>query len=93
MDKRVMWEKMVRTIDLSNEPIPGKSLVEIVGNHAVLIENHCGVISYNTEKITVKSKNGCISVCGKNLCISKMSKEQMRIVGIICNVEIGGRRN
>lgn len=92
MDKRSLWEKMVKAVDLTTEPIPGKSLIEILGNHSVLIENHCGVISYNTERIIIKTSNGCICVLGRSLKLSRMSKEQLRIVGIIHNVELRGRR-
>ncbi len=91
MDKNALWEKFVNTVNLTDEPMPGNSLVEIVGDRCVLIENHCGIISYGKEAITVKTKYGWISVSGGSLCLSKMSREQIRIVGMIRNIELQGR--
>ncbi len=88
MDKQGLWEKMTQAVKLSAEPIPGKSLVEILGDQAVLIENHLGIVSYHCDNIMVKTKEGYICVSGNRLCISIMSKEQLRIVGVIRNVEI-----
>ncbi len=90
MDKKHIWERMARAADLTTEPIPGRPLIEIVGENSVLIENHCGVISYSTEQVTVKTKNGCICVAGTGLLLSKMSKEQLRICGKICSVKLRG---
>ena len=91
MDKNTLWEKFVNTVNLADEPMPGNSLVEIVGNRCVLIENHCGIISYGKDAITIKTKNSWICVQGTGLCLAKMTKEQIRIVGTIQNVELQGR--
>jgi len=87
-----LFEKVVRAVELSGEPVPGKPLVEIVGERTVLIENHCGVISYSQNVVSVKTKTGCISVYGCGLVLTKMSREQLRICGTICNVELRGRQ-
>ncbi len=92
MDRRSFFDKMASAVDLSTEPIPGKPLVEIVGDHSVLIENHCGVISYSTQCISVKTKQGCICVFGSGLVLKRMSREQLKISGSIQNVELRGRR-
>lgn len=91
MSEKHLFEKVARAVDLGGEPTPGKPLVEIVGERAVLIENHCGVISYNTEAVCVKTKRGCICVHGSGLVLTRMSKEQLRICGTIRNVELRGR--
>lgn len=87
-----LFEKVTRAVDLGAEPVPGKPLVEIVGDRAVLIENHCGVISYSNDRVCVKTKAGCICVCGSGLVLTRMSKEQLRICGRIVNVELSGRQ-
>ncbi len=91
MGQRHFMERMMQAMDLGTEPIPGKPLIEIVGNTAVLIENHCGIISYSKECVTVKTKGGCICVHGSGLVLNKMSKELLRICGRIQNVELRGR--
>ncbi len=91
MKKRHLMEKMLSMVDLYSEPVPGKPLIEIIGNQSMLIENHCGVISYGRESIVVKTKNGCIQICGMRLILTKMSKDILRITGTINTVEIRGR--
>lgn len=91
MDNKHFLEKVARAADLSTEPIPGKPLVEIVSDTSVLVENHCGVISYSMQCVTVKTKQGCICVSGEQLVLKKMSKEQLKISGTIDRVELQRR--
>lgn len=92
MANKHLLEKVAKAVELSGEPIPGKPLVEIVGQRAVLIENHCGVISYSLERVTVKTKGGCICVIGSGLVLNRMTKEQLRICGTIRTIELCGRK-
>lgn len=91
MNKNRLLDRMAKAADLSTEPIPGRPLVEIVDGSSVLIENHCGVVSYNTECVTVKTKHGCIMVNGAQLVLRRMSCDQLKISGTICSVELQGR--
>lgn len=88
MDKKRFFDRMALVADLDNEPIPGKTLIEIVSDSSVLIENHCGVISYSSECVSVKTKQGCIIVSGSQLVLRKMSSEQIRICGTVFKVEL-----
>ena len=88
MNKKHIFERMANVTDLNTEPVPGKPLVEIVSDTSVLIENHCGVISYSTDTVTVKTKHGCIIVEGEQLILKKMSCEQLKISGSIHTVEL-----
>lgn len=92
MKKYTVFERVARAMDLSNEPEPGKPLVEIVGNRSVLIENHNGVLSYSREQVTIKTKMGCICIFGEGLVLTKMSREQLRVCGNIFSVELGRRK-
>ena len=91
MERRHLLEKMMRAADLDGEPIPGKTLIEIVDNRSVLIENHCGVTEYCRQHISVKTKEGCVCVTGCNMTLTKMSKEILRIQGKIDQISIQGR--
>lgn len=91
MGQNRLMERMMQAANLLDEPLPGKTLIEIVGCSAVLIENHCGIASYTKECIVVRSKTGCIQVYGSGLVLKKMSKELIRICGKIRNVELQGR--
>lgn len=81
-------ERITDGADLSGEPVPGCSLVEIAGDRRVLIENHFGICQYSREQICVKVKFGVISIMGCNLELIRMSKEQLIISGRIEQVKI-----
>ena len=87
-----MKKDFLRALDLPEEPAPMESLVEIAGYRRVLIEHHFGVIAYCREQICVKVKYGLVSVCGSDLELSRMSKDQLIISGAIHSITLERRR-
>ena len=63
-------------------------LVELAGCGRVLIENHSGVLAYSPEMITVKVNYGSLEICGENMMLAEMRREQLVITGVICSVNI-----
>ena len=86
MKRNRMFHTMASALDAST--IQGRPLVEIIGNNSALVENHCGVISYSPENITIKTKSGCIWICGTGLTLTKMSFDQLRVHGVIKKLEL-----
>jgi sporulation protein YqfC len=76
---------------LQQGSVPGHPIVEISGDHRVLIENHQGIAAYGKEQILVNVKFGIICVCGCKLEILRMTKEQVVIHGSIHSVVIQRR--
>ena len=66
-------------------PVP---LVELMGDRRVLIEHHCGVSSYTGEEVTVRVAYGMIRIQGSGLCIARMCREQLVILGRIRSVAL-----
>ena len=91
--RKYIWDRVAVAADLSGEPMPKQSLIEIAGERRVIIENHCGVIGYGTDEICVKMRSGNIIVCGKGLELVRMTKEQLVIMGTIDCVRLckGGK--
>lgn len=85
-------ERLADRADLQGEPLPGQPLVEILGEHRVLIEHHAGVTEYGREKIQVKMRYGCLCVCGHALELARMNANQLIISGRIDSVSIIRRR-
>ena len=79
----MILQRLADGADLSAEPLPGQPIVEIADDRRVLIENHFGVKEYSREKIGVKVKYGLVCVCGCNLELIRMTKEQLIISGRI----------
>lgn len=73
--------RLALATDLPDERLPGHSLVEIMDDQRVLIEKHQGVCLYEPTMIHVKVKFGTVCICGCNLEIARMIKEQLIITG------------
>ena len=84
--RRSIFETLTAAADLHDEALPRLPLVEIAGDHRVLIENHLGVIAYGTEQICVKVTYGVLAVCGCNLELARMTKGQLVVSGRIDQV-------
>ena len=80
--------RISRAADLTDEPIPGRPLVEILDYRRVLIEHHKGVNEYGENLIRVKVKFGSICVCGSCLELTRMSKSQLIISGNIESIHL-----
>lgn len=87
-NKRSLFERMAVAADLQDEPVPGLPLVEIAGEHRVLIENHRGVMEYGTQTIRVKVKYGHVCICGRGLELARMNRGQLVISGCVDAVQL-----
>lgn len=89
MDRgRFFFEHLAEDANLSMEPLPGQPIVEIAGDRRVLIENHLGVKAYGRERIVVKVKYGALCVCGRNMDLLRMTRDQLVIRGRIDSVTL-----
>jgi len=81
-------DRALMGMELPGEVPPGLSLIEIIGNSRVLIENHIGVCSYNRCSITVKVRQGVVSVTGEDLELRNMTKNRLVITGRIFSISL-----
>lgn len=85
-----MWEQIKQQGACTDTSV-FQTIVEILGDRRILIENHRGVVTYSKEKILVKVKYGTVSVCGRNLELTSMTKDQLVIFGNIQSVSLHRR--
>ena len=85
-----MVERLMNRLDLKDEPLPLRPLIEIVDNRRVLIENHKGVTQYSTQQICVRLRKGSVCICGEGLHLAVMRKEQLVICGCIRSIFLNG---
>ena len=78
--------------ELDTEPVPAWSIIEVAGDRRGLVENHGGVRAYNSEKILINVQFGTVCVCGCDLELIRMTKEQLVIRGRIDTISLQ-RRN
>lgn len=88
---RIM-EFLADRAELETEPMPAQPIVEIAGDHRVLVENHRGVSAYSAERILINVSFGTVCICGCGLRLIRMTKEQLVIRGRIDAVSLQ-RRN
>lgn len=86
-----IWEHLADNADLPGEIFPGQSILELMGDSRVLIEQHRGVTQYSREKIGVKVRFGVVCICGCELELIHMTKEQLVIRGRIDAITIQRR--
>ena len=85
--KHVLWQKLADRIELPTVSVPGLTVAELWGCGRVLVENHKGVIGYDSEKILVKASYGVLRITGTGLSLSLMTAEQLIISGSIKSIE------
>ena len=85
------WESLAMGADLPGEGIPGQCMVELLGEHRVLIEGHRGVREYSEEKIGVCVSFGTVCVSGCSLELAYMTRNQLVIRGKIHGITLHRR--
>lgn len=88
---KLVWQTLSQAGDIHAQPLPGVPLVELAGDRRVLIENHFGVREYSRERIGVKVKFGLVVVSGQGLELSRMTRQQLVIRGMVDSVSLERR--
>ncbi|MFI3200934.1 MAG: YabP/YqfC family sporulation protein [Eubacteriales bacterium] len=77
---------MIDSLSLPRDFMLGASLVTMIGNMEVIIENYKGILDYTEEYILIQGKTSQIQVLGKKLSINYYTNEDMKITGRIQSV-------
>lgn len=88
MNKRGEFFRQLLESDLCDSISSKQTIVEIAGENRVLIENHGGVSGYSGEQIIVKVQYGNICICGCELRLMRMTKDQVIVCGNIHSVAL-----
>lgn len=86
MGRRKLLPSVSDVISRSGEPMPGIPLIEVCNMKRVLVENHYGIIGYQSEEIIVKVRNGTVYVYGECLQMIRMNRSQLVINGRILSI-------
>lgn len=79
--------KIIESLDLPQDLFLGMPCLSFTGNRELFISNHRGILSYETEQISVQAKSFQIQIAGKHLVIVNYSKDELIIKGNIRSVE------
>ena len=86
MKERLNFDRVMMQMDLPCEVPPGSTLVEVIGNHRVLVENQVGVYSYSKSNISVRVRHGLVCIEGENLHLQQMTQKHLVITGLIFGI-------
>lgn len=75
-------------INLPGDILSGASIVTAYGTNHVYIQNYKGIIEYSTDRIRLQGKKCRITVTGNNLMIDYYTDNDMKINGIIKEVNL-----
>ncbi len=85
-NKKILTEA-AELFDLPADVVAGLPHVEVMGNRQFYMEHHKGIMSYSGETIDINGDHMMIRVRGKNLELTSMTGEALRIRGEITQVE------
>lgn len=87
-EKGAILRRLFDSVELSDEALPLQSVIELLGDGRVLIENHGGVTHYCPEKIMVQVSFGSVCISGCELHLRLMTGQKLMIVGKIDGIEV-----
>lgn len=85
--KQSLLEKAAGALDFPTEIIAGLTKIEIKGCREISIENHRGLLSYDTREVRVNGGDITIKISGDNFVIRAMTGSDLRIEGLMTGVE------
>ena len=88
MDRSMKWMRVFeQNKNGYGELIPGIPIVEICGGR-LLIENHKGIVKYDSCDLRVKLPEGILCIRGENLNLVRMSRGKLVVNGRIYGIEL-----
>ena len=79
--KQDLLQKLADAMELPGEPIPGRPILELLGDSRIVLEHHRGVLAYSGEKIVVSVSYGELEISGENLELLQMTARQLIVAG------------
>lgn len=76
-------EVLINSLKLPKDTLLGASIVTMIGNREVIVENYRGILEYTGENILLQGKSCQIIITGDRLHIDYYTNEDMKISGMI----------
>ena len=85
-DKNI-WLGAAELFDLPPDLVAGLPHMEMLGDRYFYMERHKGILSYSGEEIDINGETGIVRIFGKDLELTSMTGDQLRIQGSISRLE------
>ena len=87
--KQRLLQAALRRLGMPLELAPTIPLIELKGDGEVCVQNHRGILGFDTACICVATALGCVRICGGGLRVSLMNRERVVIYGRVRAVSLG----
>ena len=74
-------EKILNKLDFPSDVSMDLPKIIVVGNREITIENHRGIIAFESSMVKINSRIGAITICGRNFEILFIGDTSMTISG------------
>lgn len=74
---------MAESLKMPKDLVYGDVLIQVSGRHEVYVENYKNIIEYTENSIRLQTKNGKLSIKGKQLHIEYYTGDEMKITGYL----------
>lgn len=85
--KNQLLTEAAEMFDLPADVVAGLPHVELMGNRQFYMERHRGILSYSGEEIDINGETGIVRIFGRDLELTSMTGDQLRIQGSISRLE------
>ncbi len=79
-------ERITDTLNLPKDIVMGASILHMIGQYEVYIENYKNIIEFNENVIKIQARSTKIIITGKHLHIEYFNNDDMKIKGRISDV-------
>jgi len=79
--------KISNALDLPQDIVLNVPRIIVTGRIAVFIENHTGIIEYNSQHVKINTTVGTVSVRGEDLVIKTIIADEITVEGKIASIE------
>lgn len=88
-NKKSGRELLTDSLKLPRDMVLGEFKLSMTGNRELFIENYRGIAEYGENAILLQTKGDILKITGKHLTIEYYTNEDMKISGIIANIQFG----
>lgn len=88
-NKKSGRELLTDSLKLPRDMVLGEFKLSMTGNRELFIENYRGIAEYGENAILLQTKGDILRITGKHLTIEYYTNEDMKISGIIANIQFG----
>ncbi len=86
--KSPISHRLLDFLDIPLDTVAEWPRIVLNANRGVLVENHRGVIEYDTKVVRINTKPGELRIAGENLTLVSAVKDEIVIEGKIERVEL-----